>query len=200
MTVVDLTHPIEPGMPVFPGDPEVRFHGCLDYSDHGFRVTELQFGTHAGTHLDAPAHFLPGAGTVEAISLEKLVGPASVVDPHDPPRSFAPGERVLLRTGWSSRWGTDDYFTGFPGIERDLVERLAAAPVALLGLETPTLHPDAEEDAALHRLLLGRGVVLVENLVSLDRLTGPFTLVALPLPFRGLDGSPCRVIALTDAP
>ena len=198
MRIIDLTRPIEPGMPVYPGDPEVEFRSHADYPCDGFRVTALQLGTHAGTHLDAPAHFLPGGGTVDILPLEKLVGPACVIGPDDPPRAFAPGERVLLRTGWSRHWREEDYFTEFPGIDEELVRRLAEAPVALLGLETPTLHPNGEVDAALHRLLLQRGVVLVENLVNLDQLPDRFTLAALPLPFRGLDGSPCRVVAYTE--
>lgn len=199
MRVTDLTRPIEPGMAVYPGDPEVRFHRHTDYAEHGFRVTGLELGTHAGTHLDAPAHFLPEGETVEGISLEKLVGPARVIDLGDANASFCPGERVLLRSGWGSHWGMPDYFEEFPGISAELGDRLAAAPVALVGLETPTLHPNGEEDARLHRLLLGRGVVLVENLTNLEALPEQFTLAVLPLPLRGADGSPCRAVALIEA-
>lgn len=199
MRIVDLTRPIEPGMSVYPGDPEVRFHPHSGYSEHGFRVTGLELGTHAGTHLDAPAHFLPAGATVDALPLEKLVGAARVIDPDAPILSFARGERVLIRSGWGSRWGQPGYFTEFTGMTADLAERLAAAPVALVGLETPTLHPEWEEDARLHRLLLERGIVLVENLANLDALPERFGLAALPLPLRGLDGSPCRVLALVDA-
>lgn len=199
MRVIDLTRTIEPGMAVYPGDPEVRFHLHTHYAEHGFRVTGLELGTHAGTHLDAPAHFLPEGETVEGLSLEKLVGPARVVDLNDVNASFRQGERVLLRSGWGSHWGMPDYFEDFPGIPAELGERLAAAPVALVGLETPTLHPDGEEDARLHRLLLARAVVLVENLANLEALPEQFTLTVLPLPLRGLDGSPCRAVALVEA-
>jgi kynurenine formamidase len=195
MRLVDLTRPIEPGMSVYPGDPEVRFHTHSDYAKHGFCVTGLELGTHAGTHLDAPAHFLLDGDTVEALPLEKLVGPARMIDLRDADASFEAGERVLIRSGWGSRWGEADYFSGFPGMPADLAERLAAAPVALVGLETPTFHPDGEEDARLHRLLLERDIVLVENLTNLDVLPERFMLAALPLPLRGLDGSPCRVVA-----
>lgn len=199
MRIVDLTQPIEPGMSVYPGDPEVRFQAHSDYAEHGFCVTGLELGTHAGTHLDAPAHFLPDGVTVEALSLEKVLGPARVIDLDDLNTPFAAGERVLLRSGWGKRWGEADYFTGFPGMSADLAERLAAAPVALVGLETPTLHPVWEEDARLHRLLLERGIVLVENLTNLEALPERFGLAALPLPLRGLDGSPCRVVAWVEA-
>jgi len=199
MRIVDLTRPIEPGMTVYPGDPEVRFHAHSGYAEHGFRVTGLGMGTHAGTHLDAPAHFLPGGATVDVLSLEKLVGSARVIDPDDPTTSFTAGERVLIRSGWGSRWGQPGYFTEFTGMTAELAERLAAAPVDLVGLETPTLHPQWEEDARLHRLLLERGIILVENLANLDALPERFGLAALPLPLQGLDGSPCRVVAFVAA-
>src|SRR5438874_615661 len=76
----DLTLPMSAGMPVYPGDPPVEFqpHSSLDVD--GFRVTELRLGTHAGTHLDAPAHFLADGSTVDVLPLAELVGPARVVD------------------------------------------------------------------------------------------------------------------------
>jgi len=197
MHVIDLTRPMTPEMPVYPGDPLVRFAVCADYQTEGFRVTELSLGTHAGTHMDAPAHFLPGGASVDALCLDALLGPARVTPLDDVAGNFQRGERVLLRSGWSSRWGEPDYFSAFPGLDRQLAERLAAAPVVLVGLETPSVHPDPEEDALLHRLLLGRGIVIVENLVNLEHLPDRFFLAALPLPLAGLDGSPARVVAMT---
>src|SRR5437667_408828 len=74
------------------------------------------------------------------------------------------GERLLLRSGWSARWGRPEYFWEFPAVPGGLAAAAAGAPAFLLGVETPSLHPDAEEDERLHRLLLGAGVVIVENL------------------------------------
>jgi kynurenine formamidase len=197
MAVIDLTRMLLPGMPVYPGDPAVRFEGRADYATDGFRVTELHLGTHAGTHVDAPAHFLSEGDTIDRLSLDALVGPARVVWMEEERPDFARGERVILRSGWAARWGGGEYFSAFPGLGRALAEQLAAAPVALIGLETPSLHPEPEEDARLHRLLLGRGIVIVENLVNVHLLPERFFLAALPLPLSGLDGSPARVAAIT---
>ena len=194
----DLTRPLSPGTPVYPGDPSIRFRAHAEYADHGYRVTELTLGTHAGTHLDAPAHFLPAGAGVEALPLTALIGPARVADLADPVLTVTPGERLLLKSGWSARWGEPEYFEQFPGLPEPLAERLAAAPAALVGLETPSLHPDADTDTRLHRLLLAAGVVIVENLVGLSDLPDQIDLLALPLPLLGLDGSPCRVIALLE--
>lgn len=197
MALIDLTRALTPGMPVYPGDPSVRFDGHADYGTDGFRVTALHLGTHSGTHVDAPAHFLPGGETVDRLALDALLGPARVMALADAHPELARGERVILRSGWSERWGDDDYFSAFPGLSRSLAEQLAEAPVALVGLETPSLHPDAAEDARLHRLLLGRGIVIVENLVNVERLPKRFHLIVLPLPLGGLDGAPVRVVAVT---
>lgn len=195
MRIHDLTRPISPGMPVYPGDPEVDFRREADLDRDGYRLASVRLGTHTGTHVDAPAHFLAQGGTVDALPLAALVGPARVVNPGDPMR-VEPGERLLVRSGWSERWGTPDYFEAFPTLPEALVEELLRAPAALIGLETPSLDPDHERDSRLHRLLLGAGVVLIENLVGLVELPERVFLTALPLPLESLDGSPCRVVAL----
>lgn len=195
MRIIDLTRTIQAEMPVYPGDPEVQFRRAADYGEAGFRVSTLELGTHAGTHIDAPAHFLPGAPTIDLLSPGVLVGPARVVDMQEGNAAFTAGERIVVRSGWGQRWGSADYYSGFPGLPAAFAERLAAAPVGLVALETPSLHPEPEEDARLHRLLLGRGVVIVENLANVDLLPDQFLLAALPLPLVGLDGSPARVVA-----
>jgi arylformamidase len=194
MPFFDLTRPLSDGMPVYPGDPPVRFRRHLDYTPDGCRVTEVRLATHAGTHVDAPAHFLNGGASVDLLPLQQLIGAARVVEIGELDE-VAPGERILIRSGWGDRWGTPGYFEAFPGLLPAEAELLASAPAALIGLETPSLHPDHEVDLRLHRMLLARRIVIVENLVGLDRLPEEIWLAVLPLPLARLDGSPCRVIA-----
>ncbi len=193
----DLTRPIVPGMPVYPGDPAVAFSPAAAIETEGFRVTQVSLGTHAGTHLDAPSHFLVGGGGVEGIPLATLVGPARVFDLAALARDLEiePGDRILIRSGWSSHWGRGDYFDDFPPLPAHLIETLVAGRAGLIGLENPSLHPDHEIDAAYHNALLGAGIVIVENLVGLATLPDRFELAVLPLPLTGLDGAPCRVVA-----
>lgn len=193
-------------MPVYPGDPPVAFLRHADFHPDGCRVTAVRLGTHVGTHLDAPSHFLAGGATVDELALNALVGPARVVDLSDvAPGSLIDaaslgritvGERLLLRTDWSRQFGSDSYYEGFPSLSDGAVNRLVERRVALLGLETPSLCVDHEADAAAHRTLLSGGVVIVEGLARLDQLPARVWLAALPLPLAGLDGSPCRVIAV----
>ncbi len=195
MGIFDLTRPIAPAMPVYPGDPQVEFQQVAHHSTDGFCVHRVVLGTHAGTHLDAPAHFMETGAGVDALPLGALVGPARVIQLPFEPMWVEPGERVLVASGWSDYWEMPGYFDAFPGLPQALVEALVAAPAALVGLETPSLHPDHDLDARFHHQLLEAGVVIVENLVGLARLPARVHLTALPLPLRGLDGAPCRVVA-----
>lgn len=198
--------PLRPGMPVYPGDPPVAFFAHNTLAADGCRVTGVRFGTHAGTHLDAPAHFLEAGAAVDALPLPALVGAARVIDLSDVPLggaigserlgTVAPGERLLLRTDWCRRLGEPAYYEEFPSLAVNTIRELAAKRVALLGLETPSLCAGHEADAAAHRELLGAGVVLVEGLAGLALLPERVWLIALPLRLEGLDGSPCRVIAV----
>lgn len=202
---IDLTLPLTPGMPVYPGDPPVAFLTHNKLAEEGFRVTAVRCGTHTGTHLDAPSHFVDAGLAVDGLPLSALVGPARVVNAVEvPPGAMiepdrlgkvTAGDRLLIRTDWGRRFGEAAYYEEFPSLAVNTVEALARRRVALLGLETPSLCAEHAADAAAHRRLLAAGVVLLEGLAGLADLPERVWLIALPLRLVGLDGSPCRVIA-----
>lgn len=204
MPAIDLTRVIRHGMPVYPGDPPVRFAEHSSVADGGFRVTRLELGSHTGTHVDAPAHVDPAGRGVDALSLESLAGEATVIDvshrgPGDPilaedlAGQVPPRGRALLRTDWDREWSKPTYHDAFPPLSAEAVELLVGARLRLLGLETPSVHPAME--LAIHRRLLNSGIIIVEGLVELRRLPPAVWLVVAPLPLAGLDGAPCRVLA-----
>lgn len=207
--IVDLTHWLRPGQPVYPGDPEVERspHDVLAVA--GYNTSRLAFGSHAGTHLDAPRHFFDDGKTVGEIPLAKLCGPACMIDLAPggslPPgteldvarfgpyaRRFHPGARVLYRTGWEERYGTPEFFTDQPSLTPDAARWMAECGIALLGMDTPSPAGDPEQ---VHRILLGAGIVIVEALAGLARLPEQFTFAALPPRFADLDGAPVRAVA-----
>jgi len=209
-TLVDLSHPIRPGMPVYPGDPETRFHRHADYDPDGCLVHSVALGTHAGTHLDAPAHWLRNGATVDSPSiLMACVGPAKALDVTrtEEPGLIAPrdlkdagngigeGDRILLATGWSERFGRPGFFEGYPSVSEELAEWFARRRIALLGVETPSLHRTSGD--AVHTILLSAGIVIVENLANLKHIAGKTVFFsAAPLALAGLDGSPVRAYAV----
>lgn len=206
--VVDLSHPVTTGMPVYPGDPAVSLAPALDLGAHGCAVTALHLGSHSGTHVDAPSHVVPGGATLDELDLALFTGPAVVVNArgHGPGEGvgwepFAPhaealaaGVVVLVRTGWDAHWGSAAY-QRHPHLAPSVAERLLAAGVRTLG--TDTLSPDPLDDLPFHRAWLGAGGVLAENLTRLgdvSALASP-RVHLFPLALAGGDGAPVRAVA-----
>jgi arylformamidase len=208
MRVIDLSHPITAGMPVYPGDPPVVVTPYQTIGADGFAVHTVSFGTHTGTHVDAPAHFIEKDMTVdnqqildactgEAVLIDAPAGPGSVITPAGLDAAIAlitNGARIILHTGWSSHFGMPEYYRDYPVISPELATLMVDRRIKLLGIDAPSVGDE------LHAHLLGAGIVLLENLTNLDRIpVSQFLLSAAPLALSGLDGSPVRACAiLTD--
>ncbi len=206
MRIVDLTHVMHTGMPVYPGTPPVRLEPEAVCERDGYRETRLSFCSHVGTHMDAPAHVFPDGVTLDRLPPERFSGRAVLLDcrgrervTEDMLRALPrDGVRfVLLRTGWEEHYGTDAYHEGFPVLTRGAAERLARGGLWGIGVDAVSVDPvDAELDN--HRILLGAGLVIAENLCNLGALPERFEFEALPLLFENADGAPIRAIARTD--
>jgi len=213
--LIDLSHPIEPGMPVYPGTEGPRFEGANTIERDGFAERLLTMYSHTGTHMDAPAHLLPGAATLDALPASRFAGRAVVLDARRLagagtwPRIGAEAVSAIasklegaaflvIRTGWDALWGHPGYFEGFPVLSLDAA-RLAASTPGLSGVavDAISVDPVGSADLPVHRVLLGAGLVIVENLRALDALGEPeFGLACLPLPLAGADGAPVRAVAM----
>jgi kynurenine formamidase len=207
--IVDLSLTIDSTMRGVELFPEKR----LDRD--GWNATRLSLYSHCGTHMDAPAHFLPGGAGLEKQELTACIGPAQVIDltPIEPRSLVTPnhlaaaaddiitGSRLLLRTDWYHRYGTAAYRDELPRISIELAEWLVARKVILLGVEPPSVADvnNIAELTAVHRVLMSGGVTIVEGLAHLDQLTSQVVdFVALPLKIAGGDGSPIRAVALEE--
>lgn len=173
MQIVDLTQPIYDGMPVYPGDPEVRIREVQEVATSGWSVRQLSLGSHTGTHVDAFSHASPEGLAIDAFPVDRFVGRAVCLAPGD----AIPADVGILLAGHAATTLTD-------GI-------LAASP-PFVG--APSL------DEALERALLSAGILTYEGLTNLDRLPRDrsFLFCGLPLPIRGGDGSPVRAVAILD--
>lgn len=210
MRIIDLSHPLDDATPVYPGDPPFQQTRLMAAGADGAPYTLHAIATalHAGTHADAPAHFLPGAPSIEQVPLESCVGQAVRIPL---PRAAETGfidaaalrpfearlrqfRRAVLYTGWSAAWGTARYFSEHPVLTEEAALYLAG-PCGLraLGLDFPS--PDRSPFPA-HPALLRAGVFLVENLRGLDQVPDVFEWLVLPLPLRGLEASPVRAVAV----
>jgi arylformamidase len=207
--LVDLSLPVRSDMPHFDGTPPVYVARSHRLETEGYRMSTVVMGNHSGTHADAPSHFLADGAGVEAIPLERCIGPATVIDlsAHAPRQEITvgdleaalggppqPGSRLLVRTDWDRHFGEEHYFTDFPPLALEVGDFLAAAGIWLLALDTPSLHPSAA--GPLHEALLGAGVVIVESLANLASLSAREVFFAgLPIKLEGADGAPIRAVA-----
>jgi arylformamidase len=195
---------------VWPGDPRIRIEQTshLDRGDR-YTVSRLDMGAHSGTHVDAPAHFIRGAPSVDDLDLNVLVGQALVV--HTPEARALSADllasmnipagtrRVLFRTANSDLWarGASAFHEGFVAITEDGARWLVERGVRLVGVDYLSVGPFAEP-VATHQVLLGAGVIAVEGL-NLDGIEpGLYRLVCLPLKIAGGDGAPARAILISE--
>jgi kynurenine formamidase len=209
--IIDLSLSFHPGM------RGVELEPASTIAEYGCNITNLHLSSHAGTHMDAPLHFVAGAGAIDQIDLRKCIGLALVVDlSHKTANSFitiedlAPhadnieaGTRLLLRTDWDTHADQSDYRTDMPRISRELAQWLADKKISLLGIETPSVASLRPENRAelveVHQILLKAEIVIVESLANLRQLRQHVVhFMALPLKVAGCDGSPVRAVAIGD--
>lgn len=203
MRRIDISMPLYPGMPAFPGDPpfETARLRALDRGDP-YNISTVVLGSHAGTHVDPPAHFVRDGVTADRLDLDALNGPCWVVEVDSRVTAIgvrevdslpAGAERVLFRTSNSSRWARSlSFFADYVALSPPAAEALAARKVALVGVDSLSIENDPSGRYPVHHLLLGRGIVLLEGLLLEGVAEGEYTLECLPLRLRDGDGGPAR--------
>lgn len=206
----DLTHEFTDGMATFPGDPAVTVEPATEFDTDGYRVTSLGCGSHAGTHVDAPAHTEPDGKTLDEFDLDRFVLETTRVDCRDlgareqisPERvPTCEADCVVFHTSWDDHWNTERY-RDHPFLAPETAERCAERNLAV-GTDTlnpdPTPSPNASADEPdgfpAHHALLGTDCLIVENLTRLATVPERFELRVYPLPL-GTDGAPVRAVGV----
>lgn len=197
--LVDITRSLAPGLPVWPGDVPFELR---QRTDDGVLVSAVVTSCHAGTHVDAPLHVAAAGIAVDAIPLDRFVGPAEVVRAVPAgglvtvaslPAGFEPrAPRVLLRTDSHPMGASVD--RRFAGIAPELADWLADRGVVLVGIDTPSVDPFDASDIPCHRRLLERGLTWIEGLALQGVQPGLYRLLALPLPLVGVEAAPLRAL------
>ena len=171
-------------------------------------LSRLEMGSHTGTHIDAPSHFIPGGATAEQLSLEVFIGPAQVVEMAcqggisvaDLQEAAIPADtrRLLLKTSnsrlWAQREFSPDYTYLLPEAAAWIVER----GIRLVGIDYLSVERFGSADFATHITLLSNGVLILEGLDLGAVSPGRYTLVCLPMKLVGGDGAPARTVLLED--
>ena len=213
MRVVDLTHPYDNGMPVYPGLPEPSFRNIANVEQDGYAMTEYLMLNHIGTHVDAPAHQIAGGDTLDDIPLDRLVTDGLTIDVSGraqhgaiPLEELQPhlgkvraGDFVFLYSDNARNYGTDAYWTGWSYPDAEAAQALIERGVSGIGFDGPSCDPVDTTTFDLHRVWLGAGRLILENVTNLDRLPERAPVVVAPIKVRGANGGPARIFALLPA-
>jgi kynurenine formamidase len=163
--------------------------------------------THTGTHIDAPSHFAPGLASIDRVPAGRLVCSAilikapkranQLIEREDLGERIRQGDAVVIATGWEKRAAKRNYMTENPGLSAEAAKYLARKKVNAVAIDGPSIDAGIDVKFAAHNILLPRGILAVENLCNVDRITtSRFTLVLSPLKLGGATGSPARVFAI----
>lgn len=200
--IIDLTHSIQEGMPIYPGDADTVLDHSKQFSKDGYNNHQLSINMHAGTHIDGPMHLLDIQKYIHEYPMDRFVGDAvilnvvgekSIESKEKYEAIIKEGQIVVLYTGHSDCYGQPEYFTEYPALTAEFAQLLVRKKVKIIGLDTPS--PDYAP-FGIHNILLGNDILIIENLKNLKQLLDvkAFEIIALPLAIRA-DSSIARVIA-----
>jgi arylformamidase len=210
--LIDVSLEIGPDLLVWPGNPGVAVTPASRISrGDSSNVSEIRLGSHTGTHLDPPFHFLDEGATADDLPLDLMMGEATVADLRGTAGPIGPDEldslslpgkatRLLLRTDNSSLWATgpgafpDTYVCVSPEGARWVVDQ----GIRLIGIDFLSIEVRGAPGHPTHRTLLEAGVVILEGLDLSGVEPGEYTLVCFPLKIAGGDGAPTRAVLLED--
>lgn len=197
---IDLSVSINENTPVYPGDPKTKIEPMAVFDKDGYEDNYVCIGTHAGTHIDAPRHMLKDGKNLDEISIEQFVGRAIYIRVNNKKFDLEEikkvdtkeGDIVLFHTGMSDVYHESEYYDNYPAMSEDIANYLVSKKVKMIGVDMCS--PD-HEPFSVHRILLGSGVLIIENLTNLGELEGKeFKVYAFPIRLQ-IDGAPVRVIA-----
>jgi arylformamidase len=214
--LIDLSHPLAPGMPTYPGIPPIRFSTVLTHEESPrrgsyapgttFQMARWELAGNTGTYVDAPFHRHPTGADLAALPLERLADLPGITLPAASDGRITPeilarldlgGRAILFRTGWAERWGTDGYFRSGPYLPAETCRALVDAGAALVGIDCANIDDMGDPTRPAHTILLAAGIPIVEHLCGLEMLPSDgFRFFAVPPAIVGGTSFPVRAFAL----
>jgi arylformamidase len=211
---IDATATLDPATtPVYEGDAPMTFRFLKDMRrGDAFTLSVYSLGAHSGTHIDAPMHFVRDGASVDRVSLKPLIGPARVLDVPDGVQAidavqlnrhqWRGAQRVLFRTRSSRRgWMRSPTFhRDFAYVAPDAAQLLADAGVRLVGIDYISAEQFGAPAPLAHRILLGKGIPIIEGLLLESVTAGDYDLIVLPMKVAGHEGAPARAVVRRRTP
>jgi len=178
----------------------------------GYESELIFMSTHTGTHMDAPYHFDPSGKKIDELPVDRFVRDAVLLRISKAARTYVTrddieraekknrigrGDAVVIATGWERHRTRRDYLTSNPGLSEDAARYLISRGASMVGVDTANVDHPVDNGFVVHRTLLPRGVLIVENLCNLAKIRARrFRLIVLPLKIMGASGSPVRALAM----
>jgi len=199
--IIDISLPIHPNMPIYPGDQETVFETTIKPS--GSQLTKITIGSHAGTHIDAPSH-AGLVGSIDDYSLEAFYGECRVIEVLDvdvitvadvAALDISAGERILFKTDNSAR-GYEVFHDSWTALSSEAASYLASCGVALIGIDWFGVKQKGAPDNGAHTELLSKGIPILEGIDLSEVAGGIYVLSALPMSYQGIDGAGVRAVLI----
>lgn len=217
---IDLTHNLMPDIPSWNGRCGFQHNIRGDYDlSAPFKVRTYKINMQAGmgTHMDAPAHCIPGGKCISDLDLNECISPCVVINVSEQSHeryslnqqdletfesqhgNIPPGCFVIIYTGWEKHWNDPKKYHNnhvFPSVSKEAASLLLDRQIVGLGIDT--LSPDRPEDGfPVHQLILGEGKFIIENVANACKLPpmGAYSL-ALPMKIQGGTEAPLRLVGV----
>lgn len=209
MKIVDLSHTVSSNMPVYPGTEQPILRTGCSIDEAGFLEKKITMYSHTGTHIDAPAHLIKNAKTLDMLAIEHFYGTGfmlnfendksktidiSSLEPYG--KEIEKIDFLLIHTGWSKHWGAEEYFSNYPVLSIEASRWLSEFSLKGLGLDTISVDDSETDDYPVHKSFLNKDIIIIENLTKLLHLPeSTFNFSCFPIKFEDADGSPVRAVA-----
>jgi arylformamidase len=208
--ILDLTREVRNDTKVFPGSPSPKFIIWTKMDVHNYDSEVMFMSTHTGTHMDAPSHFVSDASSIDKISVRRFISNAVLIkikkgsnqlitaDEIEASNvSIMEGVTIVFSTLWENKVSKAYFFSHSPGLAEDAAKYLINKKVNAVCIDSPSVDRGSDSSFSVHKLLLSREILVVENLCNLNKLSSQyFTLIMTPLKLFGASGSPIRAIAV----
>jgi len=200
-------------MPIFPGDPSPSFEHYSTLQKDGVNLTKIIIGSHTGTHLDAPRHFIQDGIGIDKIPPDKLLGEAYVADlsrkpigsgitsqdlKRDLEEKISRDDIVVIYTGCSEHWGDESINQNYTYLTGDAADYLVSKKIRAVGIDFLSVEKFKAPEPVAHKTLLANGIFIIESLSSaLKQFVGErILMICMPIKLQDGDGAPSRVVAV----
>jgi len=208
--IVDLTREVKNDTKVFPGSPLPKFISWTKIDIHNYDSEVMFMSTHTGTHMDAPSHFVKDVSSIDKVPVSRFISNAVLIKMKKESDqlisageieaanvSINEGDTVVFSTLWEYEVDKDYFFSHNPGLADDAAKYLIDKKVNAVCIDSPSIDRGSDSNFPVHKMLLSKDVLVVENLCNLIKLNNQyFTLIIMPLKLFGASGSPIRAIAI----